>query len=292
MIRFSVVIPTMNRAEPLRETLESIAECDPGPDEVIVVDADPENSAKALTEEFADSNFVVRYIASRPSATLQRNLGIDAMSGDVAVFLDDDVFVDPRLFGRLGEAYEDASVVGATGRVIEPEPGRVGSPSSSLRRLLGGSGRDGTFTRYGYPRYILDPARERDVEHMFGCFMTARREAAAAVRFDENLPGYALAEDEDFSYRLSRLGRIRYLPEIFVNHRKLGLSSQETREFGRLVITNRAYVFRKNFPQTLLARMQFALLIAGFVVHRLVNREWRGARGLIEGAAAQIRTRA
>ena len=105
-------------------------------------------------------------------------------------------------------------------------------------------------------------SRERDVEHMFGCFMSARREAAAAVRFDENLPGYALAEDEDFSYRLSRLGRIRYLPDVVVNHRKLGLSSQETREFGRLVVTNRAYIFRKNFPQTRLARMQFALFLS------------------------------
>jgi GT2 family glycosyltransferase len=281
----------MSRPSPLRETLRSLAECDPRPDELIVVDADAERSAKVVTEEFADT-FAVRYVATRPSVTVQRNLGIDAMDGEVVVFLDDDVYVDPRLFRRLDEAYEDPSVVGATGRVVEPEPGRVVSPSSSLRRLLGGSELDGTFTRYGYPRYILDADRERDVEHMFGCFMSARREAAAGVRFDENLPGYALAEDEDFSYRLSRLGRIRYLPDVVVQHRKLGYSAQETREFGRLVVTNRTYLFRKNFRQTRLARFQFALLLAGLVVHRLLNREWRGARGLIEGAATQIGTRA
>lgn len=290
---FSVVIPTMNRVEPLRETLESLAQCEPRPDEVIVIDADPQTSARAVTAEFADAGkLVMRSIVSRPNVTVQRNLGIDAVSGDVVVFLDDDVDVDPRLFGRLREVYADASVIGATGQVIEPRPGRLVSPSSSLRRLLGGSSRDGTFTRFGYPRYILDAGRERDVEHMFGCFMSARREVAAVVRFDEKLPGYALAEDEDFSYRLSRLGRIRYLPDVVVHHRKLGYSAQETREFGRLVVTNRAYLFRKNFAQTPLARMQFALLIAGFVAHRLVNREWRGARGLIEGAIAVIRTRA
>jgi GT2 family glycosyltransferase len=289
-MRFSVVIPTLNRAELLRRTLASLAECDPGPDEVVVIDADPEHSAKSVTEEFPDAN--VRYISSRPSVTLQRNVGIDAAEGDVLVFLDDDVDVDPRLFRRLAEVYEDPSVIGATGRVVEPRPGRLVSPSSSLRRLLGGSDRDGTFTRFGYPRYILDAGRERDVEHMFGCFMSARREAADAVRFDENLPGYALAEDEDFSYRLSRLGRIRYLPDVVVNHRKEGWSAQETREFGRLVVTNRTYLFRKNFPQTRLARLQFGLLLAGLVAHRVVNREWRGARGLIEGAVAVIRARA
>ena len=46
---------------------------------------------------------------------------------------------------------------------------------------------------------------------MPGCFMSARREAAS-VRFDEKLGAYALAEDEDFSYRLSRRGRLVYLP--------------------------------------------------------------------------------
>lgn len=281
----------MKRPEPLRDTLRSIAACEPPPDEVIVIDADSEGSAKAVTDELADV-LDVRYVASRPSVTRQRNLGIEAATGDVVVFLDDDVDVDPRLFGRLAEAYADTGVVGATGRVVEPAPGRVVSPSSSLRRLLGGRELDGTFTRYGYPRYILDAGRERDVEHMFGCFMSARREVADAIRFDENLPGYALAEDEDFSYRLSRLGRIRYLPDVVVHHRKLGYSAQGTREFGRLVVTNRAYIFRKNFPQTRLARFQFGLLVAGLVVHRLLNREWRGARGLIEGILAQIRTRA
>jgi GT2 family glycosyltransferase len=292
-MRFSVVIPTMKRTKFLRETLESLRACDPCPDELIVIDGDPGESARDVTAAAMDVNkAATRYVASAPSVTLQRNRGIDAATGDVVVFLDDDVDVDRRMFERLQHVYSDESVVGATGRVIEPDPMRLGSPSSSLRRLFGGRGRDGTFTRFGYPRYILDVDTERDVEHMFGCFMSARREAAAAVRFDENLAGYALAEDEDFSYRLSRLGRIRYIPEIVVHHRKLGFSSQDTREFGRLVVVNRAYLFRKNFSQTPLARIQFGLLIAGLVAHRLVNREWHGARGLVEGVVAVIRGRA
>ena len=84
---------------------------------------------------------------------------------------------------------------------------------------------------------------------MKGCFMSARREAATTVRFDEQLTGYALAEDEDFSYRLSRLGRIRYAPEIVVQHRKLGFGAQDPRRLGRLVVVNRAYLFRKNFSR-------------------------------------------
>jgi glycosyltransferase involved in cell wall biosynthesis len=285
-VRFSVVIPTMRREEILEATLNGLQDCDPAPLEVIVIDADSAESSRdvvtAFDQQVAPS---VRYHTAQPSLTRQRNLGIDDASGDVVVFLDDDVSIQPDLFGKLAEVYSDPGVVGATGRVIEPVSTRHVGPRSALRRVLLGGGREGTFTRYGYPRYLRDVDHPLDVEFMQGCFMSARREAASQVRFDEHLSGYALAEDEDFSYRLSRLGRIRYVPELVVRHRKLGFGSADERLFGRLVVINRAYLFRKNFRRTPLARAQFGMLVAMLVGHRLVNREWRGAQGLLEGAA-------
>ena len=287
-MRFSVVIPTMRREAILAATLDSLRRCDPAPHEVLVIDADPEGSSQPFVTEFDhEVDPVVKYMRSTASLTLQRNLGIGDATGDVIVFLDDDVDIEPDLFARLADAYRDADVVGATGRIVEPESGRRGGPRSALRRLLPGGGREGTFTPYGYPRYLRDLDRPADVEFMQGCFMSARRDLAAEVLFDEELGGYALAEDEDFSYRLSRLGRIRYLPEIVVHHRKLGFGSQDSRRFGRLVVKNRAYLFRKNFPQTRLARAQFGLLVLALVGHRLVNGEIRGALGLLEGARTE-----
>ena len=174
----------------------------------------------------------------------------------------------------------------ATGHVIEPESGRVGGPP---HRCAGCSSAAvaKARSRYGYPRYLRNLDEPRDVEFMQGCFMSARYSDAARVRFDEHLGGYALAEDEDFSYRLSRHGRIRYASNIVVvEHRKLGFGSQDARPFGRRVVVNRAYLFRKNFPQTPLARLQFFFFVLALIGHRLVNREWRGARGLLDGVAA------
>jgi glycosyltransferase involved in cell wall biosynthesis len=286
-MRFSVVIPTMRRESILAATLDSLLRCDPPPHEVIVIDADTEGSSQSVVTDFDRASAPgVRYLRAVPSLTRQRNVGIDDASGDVIVFLDDDVTIQPDLFARLDAVYDDSSIVGATGRVIEPDSGRLGSPASPLRRLLLGGSGEGSFTRYGYPRYIRDHGSARDVEFMQGCFMSARRTEAAEVRFDEHLGGYALAEDEDFSYRLSRRGRIRYLPGIVVEHRKLGFSTQDSRVFDRRVVVNRAYLFRKNFRQTALARLQFVLFVLALFGHRLLNREWRGARGLLDGAAA------
>jgi GT2 family glycosyltransferase len=280
---FSVLIPTLGRPDELRSTLESLLACRPPPEEVIVIDGDSGRSAEPVAKELR-----VRYLASEPGLTRQRNAALAAAHGEVAVFSDDDVRFDPRVFAVLADVYREP-VVGATVRVVEPDAHGLGGPRSRLRRLLLG-GREGTFTRFGYPRYVVDDTPQ-DVEVMPGCFMTARRTAAEQVRFDEKLIGYALGEDEDFSYRLSRLGRIRYEPEATVEHRKTGFTERDERAFGRSVVLNRAYLFRKNFRRTLLARLQFSLLVAGLVGHRLANREWRGAQGLVEGAAQVLRGR-
>jgi glucosyl-dolichyl phosphate glucuronosyltransferase len=292
--RFSVVIPTMSRPEPLRRTLESVRQTKPGPLEVLVIDSDEGASARELVMELQDGTLPMHHVHAEPSLTKQRNLAIDRASGDVVVFLDDDVSLPKNLFARLEQAYADESVVGATGWVVEPESRlRRGGPSSFLRRVVlrGSRGKQGTFTRFGYPRYVVVSDRPCDVEFMPGCFMSARRTLASKVRFDEQLGAYALGEDEDFSYRLSRHGRIVHLPDLVAVHEKLGFRSFDSRDFGRLVVRNRAYLFRKNFPQTVGARAQFGVLLAMLVVHRLLNREWHGALGVLEGTVDLVRGR-
>lgn len=287
-MRFSVVIATKGRPDALARTLDSLSRCDPGPAEAIVVDGDEAQSARPVVAERGDA---VRHLASESGLTRQRNRGIEAASGDVVVFSDDDVAFAPSAFSSLARAYADPSVIGATGLVVEEQGRRFGNTSSAARRLLPGGRGEGTMTRFGYPRRIQDVRTPRDVEFMQGCLMSARREVAERVGFDERLTGYGLAEDEDFSYRLSRLGRVRYEPAIVVEHEGTGAQASATREFNRTVVVNRAYLFRKNFPQTLLARLQFAMLVGILVVHRALNLEWQAVRGLADGSIEAWRTR-
>ncbi len=282
----SVVIATLRRPESLAATLADLARCDPPAEEIVVVDGDPEQSACPVCTRF--DTLPLRYLPAQPGLTRQRNLGAAAASGEIILFIDDDVSLAPDTFRLLAAAYLDPSVVGATARVLG-ERSRLVRRKSRVRRFLPGGGGQGAFTRYGYPRYILDVERGLDVEHMPGCFMSARRELALELGFDEQLQGYALAEDEDFSCRLAARGRIRYLPELVVEHKLAPLSNPSRRALDRTLVLNRAYLFRKNFARTPLARTQFALLVAALAAHRLAARDLAGARGIAEGAAGALR---
>ena len=284
--RFSLVIATRRRPDRLAAALASLAACRPGPAELIVVDGDEAQSARAVVEVHAKgvAPAVVRYEPAAPGLTRQRNRGIDLAEGDVVVFADDDVEFTPDLFAQLATAYADPSVAGATARYDEPGLRRAGGATRWVRRLVAGRGAQGTMTAAGYPRRLTDLEQERDIEFMHGCLMSARRELAASIRFDEALSGYGLAEDEDFGYRLSRAGRVRYVAGARVVHHADGIGSSRRHDFNRQLVVNRAYLFRKNFATSPGARAQFAAMVALLVGHRLAHRSWAGARGLLAGA--------
>jgi GT2 family glycosyltransferase len=224
------------------------------------------------------------YLACAPGMTYQRNIGLEAALGEIVVFTDDDCTFGPDLFDALSAVYDDLSVVGVTGQVIEESLSRFGSnPHSRLRRLLLGGGREGSMTRYGLRRPIVRMDQPHDVEFMPGPLMSARRSLAVKVRFDERLTGYGLGEDDDFSYRLSRRGRVRYDPSVVVEHRVIGFRTMDERARDRRQVVNRVYLYRKNFAGGLRARMGFAMLMGMLLVHRALNREWNGLLGLLDG---------
>jgi hypothetical protein len=124
-----------------------------------------------------------------------------------------------------------------------------------------------------------------------GAFVSARRDAVVAVRFDERPSGYALDEEEEFSYRLSRRGRVLYLSEAVVVYRKISFISRDLHAFRRTVIVKQAYLFRNYFRLALLARLEFALpalLLFLLLAHQLAGPKWAGTLRLVEGAVQAL----
>lgn len=102
---FSVVVPVYNRAEMLRETLESVFAQDFTDYEVIVVDDGSTEDIAAVVREFGDRVKLLRQRNSGPGAA--RNLGIAHATGEYIAFLDSDDLWFPWTLATYASVIED-----------------------------------------------------------------------------------------------------------------------------------------------------------------------------------------
>ncbi len=150
----SVVIPTFNRGESLRATLNSILAQETGVGyEILVVD----NNSSDATREVACSFSRVRYVfEGRQGLCHARNSGIENANGDVIAFVDDDVIADPRWLQQLLSVYAERPDAWCVGgkillRLPGPSPTWFDESHPLLSSYLTGLDRGNDTARLSYP---------------------------------------------------------------------------------------------------------------------------------------------
>ena len=154
--------------------------------------------------------------ASLPGA---RNYAVRRSSGEIILFIDDDVQLTPGFLAAHGKNYLQNPEVGAVaGRVFD-------------RMKLGDSG--GELEIEYLPPQAMDPGiawyhidlvhtiKPQQVLTARGCNMSFRREIFTkyGLRFDERFRGSAVREESDFCLRLRQTGyKIWYDPEAHLVH--------------------------------------------------------------------------
>lgn len=288
-VRLSVVICTKDRPEELATCLQSLASQRRLPMEVLVVDASataPESVVDGFRRRVPES-FHLALIRARPGLPRQRNVGIDAAQGDVVVFFDDDVVLEPEYLDELARVYEldTARRIGGVGGAQVPDPT---PPESRFRRvysrffLLAGHGR-GRVKRSGRAEYNLCPRTETDVDFLSGCNMSYRREVFDSVRFDERLAGYGLGEDLFFSYAVSRRWRVVLTPRARLEHRHVGGGRPATDAFREMGVFNSYMFFREQVARGSLDWVAYFWASLGHVLLRSMTPSQGGVRGMLRG---------
>jgi glycosyltransferase involved in cell wall biosynthesis len=114
----SVVLPTRDRPELLRDALASLAVAVRAGDEIIVVDSASRDARVRAVVEDAGLTYVR---CDEPGASRARNAGWRRATNDVVAFLDDDIRVAPDWLDRIDAVLSgDPSLAFVTGRVLEP----------------------------------------------------------------------------------------------------------------------------------------------------------------------------
>jgi glycosyltransferase involved in cell wall biosynthesis len=124
-MRITVAIPTYNRCGLLRQTLAGIARQDFPADqfEVLVIDNNSRDQTPEVVAEFGTARPAPRYLLE-PKQGLDhaRNRAIAEAAGDLIVFADDDILVNPDWLARLSAPFarEDGGRIGAVGGEVIP----------------------------------------------------------------------------------------------------------------------------------------------------------------------------
>jgi glycosyltransferase involved in cell wall biosynthesis len=202
----AVVVPTRNRDDYLRVTLESIlAQRLDHPFEVLVVDDGSDDGTVAVALGLGVG--VESHDRPRgPNAA--RNTGISATTAPLVALVDDDV--------RAPQGWLSALVAGAERHRWADA---LGGP---IRAALEGPA-PRSCGREPAPITTLDLGREdRETEFVWSANMLVRRSAVERVgAFDEDVPIYG--DEEEWLMRLhAGGGRVAYVADAVIEHRRAG----------------------------------------------------------------------
>jgi glycosyltransferase involved in cell wall biosynthesis len=127
-MRLDVILPTFNRHELLKLTLESLLAADTPPGLSVIVTVVDNNSADTTkdTVESYRPRFSGRlqYVFEKKQGRSQAlNAGINATSGDLVGMIDDDEQIDRRWFCRIYEMFASGEVDFIGGPYVPRWPG-------------------------------------------------------------------------------------------------------------------------------------------------------------------------
>ncbi len=124
-IKVTVAIPTYNRADFLRQTLQGIAQQQFPREhfEVLVIDNNSTDSTRTVVDEFAESRPAPRYIHEpKQGLDYARNRAIAEARGEIILFGDDDILMRPDWIAQMAVPMlaDGARRIGAVGGEVIP----------------------------------------------------------------------------------------------------------------------------------------------------------------------------
>jgi hypothetical protein len=228
MFRFSVVVPTYNRAATLRRAIDSVLAQSCDDFELIVVDDGSTDTTATVIESFGDGPRCV----SQPNrgVSAARNAGAATASAPWIVFLDSDDELSPDALARYAAAGERVRLVVAGSTRVSPDGDR---------------------------RQTVLPDRELILSKRFtpllaGAFAIKRELFAHIGGYDEAL---AYAENTELAWRLraelADPDAIEVVPEpLVVVHQRAGRGHAQSRyDAAKVILERRSYEMESDDPR-------------------------------------------
>ena len=274
-MKFSLIICTYMRPNPLRKLLQSVKGQTIYPDEILIVDGSENQETKVMLEQNRFQHLHYFSVSEEDRGlTRQRNYGI-ARAGkkmDIVCFLDDDTVLEPDYFEQLLKTFEihpDALGVGGyisnevkweklmTDKCMKNNFCMDGFMRKEgirikIRKQLGllDNTPPGFMPRYSHARAIsyLPPSdKTYSVEFFMGGVSSFRKVLFTKIQFSTYFEGYGLYEDLDFCLRASKIGNLYVNTAAKLEHHHEEAGRPNEYRYGKMVVRNGYYVWRVKY---------------------------------------------
>ncbi len=259
--KVSVIVVTWNGRHHLHDCFTSLLASEYPVDRLELICVD--NGSTDGTAEWMASHFPQVRLVSLPENrgfTGGNAAGVDAATGDVLLFVNNDMRVEPTLVARLVDALRTETACVAA-RVMSWDGGRIDFVRGTA-----------SFEARGYQEHYGQRYTEgmRLADSFFpngGAFAVTRAAYEEAGGFDPQL--FAYYDDVDLGWRLRALGHgVRTVPEAVAYHRHgATVRTQPSSHKRWLMERNALWIALRNYDDASLPRMLPALLwLAGLRV--------------------------
>ena len=290
-MKFTLIICTYMRPQPLLKLLESVKQQTVYPNEILIVDGSTNKETdKMLTQNQFDNLHYFLVTDKDRGLTKQRNFGIakTANESEIICFLDDDTVLEPQYFEAIMKTYEihpEALGVGGyiTNEVVWQKTAEDCQPKVTdffydgwkrkdgsrfvVRKKLGldSNTKPGFLPEFSNGRSIgfLPPSGKiYEVEQLMGGVSSFRKSVFETFRFSTYFEGYGLYEDADFTLRLSKIGKLFVNTNARLGHYHDASGRPNKYNYGKMVVRNGWYVWRVKYPKpSFQARLKWNTII-------------------------------
>lgn len=266
-MRISLVICTKDRPQELAACLGSIRGQTVPPEEVVIVDAGRDDTARQTALSWQpEAGIRVKYLRAQPGLSAQKNIGVKNSEGEIVGFIDDDLTLDEACLENVGYLFRD-----------EPGLGGVGCLDASIRRIpwpkrlfwrvfiLPRFDGKGKIQPSGYPAFSGSPGRRAPVECLQGTAFY-KKDVFDKLRFDEGIPESGGMEDVDFSFSVSRCYKLVQTSDAKVCHRFSFVARPLPERVVYMMIYYHYRFFKKYCAVSFINRLCFVWSAAGEVL--------------------------
>jgi GT2 family glycosyltransferase len=271
MMTLSVIVATKNRAADLGRMLPTLLSQTRLPEELIIVDQSCGEDTRKVIDSFARDlkaagqpgpDIAYLYDPTLVGANGARNVAIERSRGEILVFLDDDVLLEPEFMHELLRVYKESPGAGGVSGVVTnyalpPRSARI------LRRLFW----KGPFQDERQPLYWqADRLRDHQavrVRRLGSGLMSISREALGDDRFDSSYSGPG--EDVELTWRIHERYPLLIAPRARVFHVRSKAGRETAHWIGRDAFSS-YYLYYRLWRKGVVNRLCFAWLNFGYAL--------------------------